>query len=129
MYSSISAGMSVLIGSPMRRSDSTSSGWSCVHSPRVKMLASSSAFSGAKRSVRTPRTQSRSWTIALRATSARMRVSSSISCLCSVFHSTALTIDAAGCCPSWGSSEPSTAFGSITISSAASAISVPPLIA
>ena len=65
--------------------------------------------------------------IALREMSARISVWSSMSS--GFLRSSTESIEAAGDWPSCGSTGPSIALGSITISSAASAISVPPDIA
>src|SRR5579885_856050 len=77
--------------------------------------------------VSTRTTQAWTCASAFSATSARMNVWSSMS-----FGSLRLTTfmtEAAGSCPTWGSSGPRTAWGAITISSAARARSVPPDIA
>ncbi len=67
------------------------------------------------------------WRIAISAWSARIRVSSSM--LSTLLRATARTIDAAGSWLICGSIGPRTECSHITISSAASAISVPPDIA
>ena len=67
------------------------------------------------------------WITAFRATSARISVWSSMSFIS--FRSSTERIEAAGSWPSCGSTGPSTALGSMTISSAARAMRVPPDIA
>ena len=93
----------------------------------VSLSAIAVAASGAMRSPSSSCTVRRTWMIALRETSARISVRSSMSS--GFLRSSTERMEAAGDCPSCGSTGPSTALGSITISSAASAMSVPPDIA
>jgi hypothetical protein len=88
-------------------------------------MARISAWSaGTSFSAKSSATADLTWRWALRAMSAMIRVWSSTSAM--GFCSTTFKIDAAGYCPSCGSTGPSTALSSMTISSAARAIRVPP---
>src|ERR1700730_6341527 len=127
MSSRTSFGISVLIGRPSSFAVAAKSGKSCVHVPVDSFSASASAFSTGNRFFRISPADCLSCAIALRPTSAMTRVWSSI--LAFGFCSTTLMSDAAGDCPSCGSIGPSTACLDMMISSAASAMSVPPDIA
>ena len=121
--------MSVLILSPSSRAVFAVIGKSCVQRPSVSAFAVCAALSAGicPDSARSSLTNACTCACALREMSARISVWSDTRS--TGFCSTALMIEAAGAPPICGSTGPRTAFGSITISSAASAIIVPPLIA
>ena len=120
-------GISVAMGRPSPRAISTVIGKSWVQRPSVKVVARATALSFGMCLSSTSITKTPTCTRALADMSARISISSLMSS--GFLRERSLMMDAAGMSPIWGSTGPSTAFGSITISSAASAMSEPPDIA